>query len=215
MPPPTAWRAGPVGGSAVGTELSKAAVEYRIVVLGSGATGKSALTVQLCCHHFLELYDPTIEDSYRTQVEIDGRVAVLDILDTAGQGEYSALRDQYMRAGRGFLLIYAIDSRPSFQEIPAIRDRVYRVWDKDQSFYIPMTLCGNKSDLAKERKVNYDEGATLAAKWRADFFETSAKTRYNVEEAFFSVVRSIRKNTADDKPTGGKAQKNRTRCVLL
>ena len=58
---------------------------------------------------FVEEYDPTIEDSYRKQVVIDGETCLLDILDTAGQEEYSAMRDQYMRTGEGFLLVFAVN----------------------------------------------------------------------------------------------------------
>jgi GTPase KRas len=56
-------------------------------------------------------YDPTIEDSYRKQSVIDDEVALLDVLDTAGQEEYSAMREQYMRTGEGFLLVYSITDR--------------------------------------------------------------------------------------------------------
>lgn len=58
--------------------------EYKIVVLGSGGVGKSALTVQFVQGIFVEKYDPTIEDSYRKQMEVDGQQCMLEILDTAG-----------------------------------------------------------------------------------------------------------------------------------
>lgn len=58
--------------------------EYKIVILGSGGVGKSALTVQFVQGIFVEKYDPTIEDSYRKQVEVDGQQCMLEILDTAG-----------------------------------------------------------------------------------------------------------------------------------
>ena len=63
--------------------------EYKFVVLGSGGVGKSALTIQFIQGNFVEKYDPTIEDSYRKQIEVDGKACMLDILDTAGQeGKY-------------------------------------------------------------------------------------------------------------------------------
>jgi small GTP-binding protein len=65
--------------------------EYRIVVVGAGGVGKSALTVRFIQGNFVEKYDPTIEDSYRKLVEVDGNACMLDIMDTAGQEEYSAL----------------------------------------------------------------------------------------------------------------------------
>lgn len=67
--------------------------QYKIVMLGSGAVGKSAITVQLISGYFLESYDPTIEDSYRTTITVNNEGVVLNILDTAGQEEFSALRD--------------------------------------------------------------------------------------------------------------------------
>jgi GTPase KRas protein len=81
--------------------------------------------------------DPTIEDSYRKQVTIDDETCLLDILDTAGQEEYSAMRDQYMRTGEGFLLVYAITSRSSFDEISTFREQILRVKDKET---VPMVL---------------------------------------------------------------------------
>jgi GTPase KRas protein len=75
-------------------------------VLGDGGVGKTALTIQLCSNHFVEEYDPTIEDSYRKQVVIDDESCLLEILDTAGQEEFTALRDQWIRDCEGFVLIY-------------------------------------------------------------------------------------------------------------
>ena len=75
----------------------------------------------------LSFSDPTIEDSYRKQVTIDSETCLLDILDTAGQEEYSAMRDQYMRTGQGFLMVYAITSRSSFEELVGFKDQILRV----------------------------------------------------------------------------------------
>jgi GTPase KRas protein len=73
--------------------------EYKLVVVGGGGVGKSALTIQLIQNQFVTEYDPTIEDSYRKQVTIDEETCCLDILDTAGQEEYSAMRDQVRLRG--------------------------------------------------------------------------------------------------------------------
>lgn len=118
--------------------------EYKLVVVGAGGVGKSALTIQLIQNHFVDEYDPTIEDSYRKQVVVDGETCLLDILDTAGQEEYSAMRDQYMRTGEGFLLVYAINSAKSFEDIGTYREQIKRVKDAEE---VPMVLVGNKCDL--------------------------------------------------------------------
>lgn len=90
-------------------------------------------------------------DSYRKQCVIDDEVALLDVLDTAGQEEYSAMREQYMRTGEGFLLVYSITSRQSFEEIMTFQQQILRVKDKD---YFPITVVGNKCDLEGERQVS-------------------------------------------------------------
>lgn len=138
---------------------SKFLREYKLVVVGGGGVGKSCLTIQLIQSHFVDEYDPTIEDSYRKQCVIDEEVALLDVLDTAGQEEYSAMREQYMRTGEGFLLVYSITSRQSFEEIVTFQQQILRVKDKD---YFPIIVVGNKCDLDGERQVSTEEGAALA-----------------------------------------------------
>ncbi|XP_049850888.1 ras-like protein rasG [Schistocerca gregaria] len=165
--------------------------EYKLVIVGGGGVGKSALTIQLIQNHFVDEYDPTIEDSYRKQVTIDDETCLLDILDTAGQEEYSAMRDQYMRTGQGFILTYAITSRASFDEISVFREQICRVKDVDN---VPIVIVGNKCDLEQDRQISNAEGMELAKSWSAPFFETSAKNRINVEEAFFELVREIRRS---------------------
>ncbi|CAG7919125.1 unnamed protein product [Penicillium olsonii] len=169
---------------------SKFLREYKLVVVGGGGVGKSCLTIQLIQSHFVDEYDPTIEDSYRKQCVIDDEVALLDVLDTAGQEEYSAMREQYMRTGEGFLLIYSITSRQSFEEIMTFQQQILRVKDKD---YFPIIVVANKCDLEKDRVVSEQEGEALARQFNCKFIETSAKSRINVENAFYDLVREIRR----------------------
>jgi GTPase KRas protein len=178
--------------------------EYKLVIVGGGGVGKSALTIQLIQNHFIDEYDPTIEDSYRKQVTIDDNTCLLDILDTAGQEEYSAMRDQYMRTGQGFILVYAITSRSSFDEIASFREQIRRVKDKDK---VPMILVGNKCDLETERQVTTSEGQELAKSFGCPFFESSAKSRINVEESFYELVREIRRQTEGDTKKTTKKKK--------
>jgi GTPase KRas protein len=163
--------------------------EYKLVVVGGGGVGKSALTIQLIQSHFVDEYDPTIEDSYRKQCTIDGEQTLLDVLDTAGQEEYSAMREQYMRTGEGFLLVYSINSRNSLEELSSFYEQILRVKDSE---HVPVLIVGNKCDLEIERQVSYDEGKALANRFGCKFIETSAKQRINVEEAFYDLVRTIK-----------------------
>ncbi|KAL5032386.1 hypothetical protein BDV3_000963 [Batrachochytrium dendrobatidis] len=78
--------------------------EFKLVVVGGGGVGKSALTIQFIQEHFVDEYDPTIEDSYRKQTVVDGEVAMLDVLDTAGQEEYSAMRGKKSQTTPSYIL---------------------------------------------------------------------------------------------------------------
>eukprot|EP01099_Mayorella_cantabrigiensis_P000033 TRINITY_DN1018_c0_g1_i1.p1 TRINITY_DN1018_c0_g1~~TRINITY_DN1018_c0_g1_i1.p1 ORF type:complete len:186 (-),score=35.09 TRINITY_DN1018_c0_g1_i1:265-822(-) len=181
---------------------------YKVVIVGGGGVGKSSLIIQFTQNHFVDEYDPTIEDSYRKQVTIDTRTCVLDILDTAGHEEYSAIRDGYMRAAQGFLCVYSVISRPSFEEIASFRDQILRI--KDVTVF-PMVLVGNKCDLESSRKVSKIEGQELAKSFECPFFEASAKTRTNVEESFYQLVREIRKMSGDQPPE----PKKKKGCTML
>ena len=128
--------------------MSSQKPEYKIVVLGGGGVGKSALTIRLVTDNFLDEYDPTIEDSYRKQVDIDGEAALLDILDTAGQEEFSSMQDQWMREGKGFLLVYTITSSQTLDECIILRQKILRAKDSEN---VPMVLAGNKCDLKDDR----------------------------------------------------------------
>merc|ERR1711935_527321 len=173
-----------------GRERCCSMTEYKLVIVGGGGVGKSALTIQLIQNHFIDEYDPTIEDSYRKQVTIDDETCLLDILDTAGQEEYSAMRDQYMRTGQGFLCVYSITSKGSFEEIASFREQILRVKDADK---VPMVLVGNKCDLPT-RTVDMNNAKEQAKHYGIPFIETSAKTRMGVDDAFYTLVREIRKD---------------------
>lgn len=80
---------------------------------------------------FVEKYDPTIEDSYRKQVEVDGTQCILEILDTAGTEQFTAMRDLYMKSGQGFLLVYSITSMVTLNDLEPLREQILRVKDSN------------------------------------------------------------------------------------
>uniref|UniRef100_A0A4W4DMR4 Ras-related protein Rap-1b n=1 Tax=Electrophorus electricus TaxID=8005 RepID=A0A4W4DMR4_ELEEL len=160
--------------------------EYKLVVLGSGGVGKSALTVQFVQGIFVEKYDPTIEDSYRKQVEVDGQQCMLEILDTAGTEQFTAMRDLYMKNGQGFALVYSITAQSTFNDLQDLREQILRVKDTDD---VPMILVGNKCDLEDERVVGKEQGQNLARQWNScAFLESSAKSKINVNESLRHVI---------------------------
>eukprot|EP00301_Raphidiophrys_heterophryoidea_P027017 c9442_g1_i3.p1 GENE.c9442_g1_i3~~c9442_g1_i3.p1 ORF type:complete len:174 (+),score=45.40 c9442_g1_i3:268-789(+) len=145
------------------------------------------MTVRFINSGFVMEYDPTIEDSYRKQVQVDGEQYLLDILDTAGQETYSGLRDSYMRKGDGFLLVYSIDSALSFQEIVEFRNQIVRVRDRED---VPMVLVGNKCDLP-DRQVSTQEARAFAKSLGIPFMECSAKNGTNIHDVYHEVVRAV------------------------
>ena len=80
----------------------------------------------------MEKYDPTIEDSYRKQVEVDGTQCMLEILDTAGTEQFTAMRDLYMKNGQGFVLAYSITSLATFNDLLELREQILRVKDTEK-----------------------------------------------------------------------------------
>uniref|UniRef100_A0A914X525 small monomeric GTPase n=1 Tax=Plectus sambesii TaxID=2011161 RepID=A0A914X525_9BILA len=180
--------------------------KYKLVVVGDGGVGKSALTIQLIQNQFIENYDPTIEDSYCKQVVIDNETCLLDILDTAGQEEYSAMGDQYMRTGEGFLLVFAVDDAKSFAKVAHCREQIRRVKDSED---VPIVLVGNKCDL-RQRNVEMRLVQDTARSYGMPFVETSAKTRVGVDDAFYTLVREIRRHRQKYAPK----QTTRRRCTI-
>jgi len=115
--------------------------EYKVVVLGSGGVGKSALTVKFVTGKFVEKYDPTIEDFYRKEIEVDGAPSVLEILDTAGTEQFSSMRDLYIKNGQGFIVVYSITSVQTFQvRIIVIFYNTTR-WSTEKTSEITLAFC--------------------------------------------------------------------------
>ncbi|KAH7412523.1 putative ras small monomeric GTPase [Cadophora sp. MPI-SDFR-AT-0126] len=161
--------------------------DYHIVVLGAGGVGKSCLTAQFVQNVWIESYDPTIEDSYRKQIEVDGRQCMLEILDTAGTEQFST--ELYMKTGQGFLLVFSITSQSSLAELSELRDQIIRIKDDEN---VPIVIVGNKSDLEEDRVVTRSRAFAVSQSWgNAPYYETSARRRANVDEVFVDLCRQI------------------------
>jgi len=183
--------------------------EIKIVLVGVGGVGKSAATITFVCKRWVSDYDPTIEDSHRKQVCVDGATHMLEILDTAGQEEFSCMQDEWFRSGEGFLLMYSITSERTLQEATRLYHKVLKIKNKDK---VAMVLCGNKADLTDEREVSPEEGRALATQIGCPFFETSAKNHTNIDEAFEGLVKEVRnfrrmegRNVGGGTPSSGLA----------
>ncbi|KAG2173904.1 hypothetical protein INT44_000017 [Umbelopsis vinacea] len=183
---------------------------HKVIMVGSGGVGKSALTLQYMYGDFVEEYDPTKADSYRKKTVLDGQECQIDILDTAGQEEYAAIRDNYYRSGEGFLCIFSVCEQESLEHTQEFRDQIARVLDDDT---VPFILVGNKVDLEHLRKVTFNDAAALADEWNCKYIETSAKTRQNVDEVYTELMRQIRNRKAKQEKLEGKSSSGK--CTIL
>uniref|UniRef100_A0A914I615 small monomeric GTPase n=1 Tax=Globodera rostochiensis TaxID=31243 RepID=A0A914I615_GLORO len=199
---------------------------HKVIMVGSGGVGKSALTLQFMYDEFVEEYEPTKADSYRKRVVLDGEECSVDILDTAGQEDYSAIRDNYYRSGEGFICVFSITDPDSFDQTVEFREQILRVKNADPN--VSIVLVGNKADLDTERKVPLEQAQQRAELWGCPFVETSAKTRENVDKVFYDLMREVKRkklgtlraggaNGADAAGANGKRRAKRTwkGCALL
>lgn len=190
---------------------------FKVIIVGSGGVGKSALTLQFMYDEFVEDYEPTKADSYKKKMVLDQEEIQVDILDTAGQEDYAAIRDNYFRSGDGFLCIFSITDKETLDEMTSLRDQILRVKNHDNT--IPMILIGNKADLEEKRAVTKDFATNLAAEWNAPYLETSAKTRHNVDTAFIELLRIIKQRKIAQEGAGNekksRSRRRRRFCTIL
>ena len=111
------------------------------------------------------------------------------------------MRDNYYRLGEGFLCVYSITMKDTFNAVHRFYDHILQVKGKDE---VPLILVGSKCDLETDREVSKDEGKALAEKFSCPFFETSAKTRVTVDEVFEELVRIVQKSKKQETDNDGK-----------
>jgi small GTP-binding protein len=144
--------------------------KIRVCVLGKGMVGKSSITYRYINYNTPKTHDPTIEDKYKTLIDIDGHSCEIEILDTAGQDDYQTMIDTWINFGEAFLLVFSITDRESFLELNKKQIKISKLKGN-----VPVILIGNKVDLANQRTVSRVEAEELAKSWGADYIETSAK----------------------------------------
>ncbi|CAI5449432.1 unnamed protein product [Caenorhabditis angaria] len=154
--------------------------EYKIVVLGNGGVGKSALTLQFVQGVFTPHYDATIEDSYRKLSKIEAENARLEILDTAGTEQFSGMRETYYKSAHGFILVFSLEDKSTFEDLKLTYENIARIRGKD----VPLILVGNKSDLIGTRQIDQQFVEDHARTLNIPYFETSAKLNQNVAQIF-------------------------------
>ena len=180
--------------------MNKDDFDLKLVVLGKSLVGKSALTFRFINDQFPKEHDTTIEDQYKTTINIDGYQVKLEILDTAGQDDYQSMQETWINYGAGFLLIYSIDDMESFNEVKKKLDKVILIKSKDIYSCI---IVGNKCDLGDNvRKVPKSMAEEFAKSKNVPFLEASALSTINVREAFMKVAHDLMEKTQQKKNSG-------------
>lgn len=172
------------------------ATSVKLVLLGEAAVGKSSLVLRFVSNDFQENKEPTIGAAFLTQkCTIGDRTIKYEIWDTAGQERFASLAPMYYRNAQAALVVYDITKPASFIKARHWVKELHEQASKD----ITIALVGNKYDLVADendaddslRKVCVEEGRALAEEEGLLFFETSAKTLYNVNEVFVAIGSKI------------------------
>ena len=113
----------------------------------------------------------------------------MEIFDTGYEEKnYKNMLDMIIQLGEGFLLVFAVNDKESFESIKGKHDRIFK---GKQGVKCPILLVGNKKDLEKERQVTYAEAKEQADSWEIEYMETSAKTNSNCKEALEKLVKEV------------------------
>ncbi|WWC60139.1 uncharacterized protein I303_102703 [Kwoniella dejecticola CBS 10117] len=191
---------------------------FQCAVMGSGGVGKSAITVRFINGSYLEWYDPT----NRKQFSVDGQPCLLEILDTAGIDQYLTLNDMFIRESEGFVLVFSLCQRDTFEEVIRTYEAIQRIKLPEGGRTVPIVIVGNKADLLDEREVDSTEGEKLASGWNCSYYETSARTATNIIPVFEDIVRQLRKNDLikrqerDKDPLNYRKKRIKNKkCVIL
>ena len=141
-----------------------------------------------------------VEDKFKIDKVIENKSYKIEILDTNGEEDYQNMMDMWISFGEGFLLVFAINDKESFDLIPRKRERII---EGKHGENVPMILVGNKVDLENNRQVLTEEAKKLAESWGIEYIETSAKTNINCNKAFEKLIVQI---------SATKAKKSKSSC---
>ncbi|XP_009983274.1 PREDICTED: GTP-binding protein Rheb, partial [Tauraco erythrolophus] len=180
-------------------------VQHKPTVADRVLFRKSSLTIQFVEGQFVDSYDPTIENTFTKLITVNGQEYHLQLVDTAGQDEYSIFPQTYSIDINGYILVYSVTSIKSFEVIKVIHGKLLDMVGKVQ---IPIMLVGNKKDLHMERVISYEEGKALAESWNAAFLESSAKENQTAVDVFKRIILEAEK-------IDGAASQGKSSCSVM
>lgn len=160
----------------------------RLLVVGETGVGKTCLMCRYANNEFMDTHITTIGVDFKLRrVEVGNKVIKVQIWDTAGQERFESITKQFYRRAQGVLLVYDITSRRSYEAIPKWLSYIHQFAHED----VPIMLIGNKFDQELRRMVTTKEASRYAEENNLLFFETSAKTSGNLEEAVYTLCKAV------------------------
>ena len=164
--------------------------EIRLILIGNGPDGKTAIIQRYVDNSFKNDFTATIGIDYKLkklQME-DGFEVKVKIFDTAGQERFKSITWNYIKKVDGIIINYDITDRKSFNEVEYWMNEI----KNDSSLKEKVQfLVGNKNDLEDKRIISKEEGEKLAKKYGVMFSECSAKTGENIEFIFDELIKKI------------------------
>jgi small GTP-binding protein len=173
----------------LGEDVRVVAMSPIFVSNNAAPQGKSSLVIRFVQGHFVEMYDATIEDSYRKLVDVDGCQVHFEILDTSGQEEFSGLRGEWMRGGQAFLICHTFDSPGVIGAVDQLREQIIQAKGKDKAAIVLVRTMSDGKEVVESFKIR--QWCRLHS---IPFISTSAKSDVNIQESFLVVARMLEKN---------------------
>ena len=161
--------------------------EYKVVLIGDGGVGKTTFINRHLTGHFEKMYVPTQgAQVHRLRFYTNYGLITFHVWDTAGQEKFGGLGDGYYTGADAVIFMFDVTSRITYQNIPDRYINFIRVCGKKKA----MLICGNKVDVVRGRKVKASR-ITFPKKKGIEYMDMSAKSNYNVGEAFLSIIRQL------------------------
>ncbi|KAI9691227.1 MAG: Ras GTPase ras2 [Bathelium mastoideum] len=191
----------------------------KLVVLGDELVGKTTLILRAVFNYIPDEYNTTSQTEYNKTIDIDGKKDELEVLDIGGNcNERKSMFNEWFRSGEGFILMYSITSRASFNEVERLYQRIQAALEPAVDMLPsarsgpPIILVGNKSDRS-DREVSTEEGSKVAESFGCEFQETSSKTGYNIDKVFSTMYRDLRQRKTDTARAAANSAKDRSKPV--
>ena len=183
----------------------------KIVILGEGRVGKTSILSKYFYKKFKEGEKSTINPSfYEKTVTFKGKNVQLKFWDTAGQEQFNAISNIYYQNAVGALIVYDVTIFETFNKVKSWVNTLQEVVGKDITFII----AGNKFDLSDKNTLskNTSEIESYCSKQNCKHFYTSAKTGYNLDEAFETLINSVLTKLESTK--GGDFNKKKKNLII-